>query len=208
MPATNPDPSERIHWAPKIRQSKILEIYQNDASGMLDADLIVDVGFRLLQRCHSIRIATSRSVECPRCGTEFKLAETSAWRLVPGPNLCPNPGCGWQTTPEEWHQSWHHRDLLGAAAIPAINSYLHEYPLADTPQLRMLCIDQLIHAFHISLRDGQPGRSFANNLIEGSHTQVIQLLDQLFALPGGASKDRWREDVKKMNQRRRGLGID
>jgi hypothetical protein len=199
-----PSPFERIRWAPKVRQEKIWQLYQNDALHLIDEELIEDVGYRLLHRCNSIRIATSRSVECPRCGAEFKLAETSPWRLIPGQQICPRPGCGWQTTPEEWHNSWHHRDLLGAAAIPAIETYLADYPRAATPQQRMVCIDQLIHAFHISLRDGQVGRSFANNLIEGSHTQVVDLLDRLFALPGGVEKDQWRADVQKMNQRRRG----
>ena len=53
--------------------------------------------------------------------------------------------------------------------MPAIEVYLRDYPRAASTQQRMLCIDQLIHAFHISLLDGKVGRSFANNLIEGSH---------------------------------------
>ena len=89
--------------------------------------------------------------------------------------------------------------------MPAIETYLGDYPRAATAQERMLCIDQLIHAFHVSLRDGKAGRSFANNLIEGSHKQVVDLLDRLFALPGGVKKDQWRAEVGKMFQRRRGL---
>ena len=68
----------------------------------------------------------------------------------------------------------------------------------------MVCIDQLIHAFHIGLKTGQPGRSFANNLIEGSHVQVIALLDRLFEKSGGVDKDRWRASVEEMFKRRRG----
>jgi hypothetical protein len=135
----------------------------------------------------------------------FTIPETEPWRLLPGPHACPKPGCGWETTAEEWHASWRHQDLLGAAAIPAIETYLAGYPRATTARERMLCIDQLIHAFHISLRDGTAGRSFANNLIEGSHKQVVELLDRLFALPGGVKKDQWRAEVGNMWKRRRGL---
>ena len=202
---SQPARSEKITWAPKVRQAKIWQLYQNDALGAVDEELVEDVGYRLLQRCRSIRLATQRGLECPRCGTEFTLPESEPWRLLPGPHPCPNPDCGWKTTAEEWHDSWRHRDLLGAAAMPAVETYLRDYSRADTVRQRMLCIDQLIHAFHISLRDGRAGRSFANNLIEGSHAQVVDLLDRLFALPGGVQKNKWREQTARMWRHRRGL---
>jgi hypothetical protein len=62
----------------------------------------------------------------------------------------------------------------------------------------------LIHAFHISLRTGQYNRSFANNLIEGSHQQVVDFLDRLSAKSGGVDKDEWRGKVAQMFRRRRG----
>lgn len=70
----------------------------------------------------------------------------------------------------------------------------------------MVCIDQLIHAFHVSLRDGQLNRSFANNLIEGSYQQMIEFLHGLSALPGGVDKSEWRAQVATMFRRRRGRG--
>jgi hypothetical protein len=158
----------------------------------------------LFQRCRSIQWVTRREVECPQCGTVFALAESGPWRLLPGPHFCPTPGCGWHVTAEDWHASWRHRDLLGSAAMQAVETYLHDYPLASNPQARMVCIDQLIHAFHISLRNGKLNRSFANNLIEGSHKQVVDLLDRLFERPGGVDKQQWREDVDGMFRRRRG----
>jgi hypothetical protein len=200
-----PSSHEPILWAPKVRQVKIWQIYQNDARGTVDEDLVADVGYRLLQRCRSIQLATNRCVECPRCGTEFKIQEIEPWRLLPGPHACPKPGCGWETTAEEWHASWRHRDLLGLAAEAAFETYLQDYPQAVTVQERMLCIDQLIHAFHISLRDGKAGRSFANNLIEGSHQQVVDFLDRLSGIPGGVDKELWQAEVGKMFALRRGL---
>jgi hypothetical protein len=203
---TQPSSRERITWAPKIRQAKIWQLYLNDARGTVDDDLVEDVGYRLLQRCRSIQLATNRSLECPRCGEVIKLVESEPWRLDPGIQTCPNPDCGWTTTAREWHASWRHQDMLGKAAMPAIQVYLQDYPRASGSQERMLCIDQLIHAFHISLRDGKAGRSFANNLIEGSHAQVVDLLDRLFELPGGVDKEQWRTGVNEMWRRRRGLG--
>jgi hypothetical protein len=198
------NPVEKISWAPKIRQAKIWQLYQNDAQGTVDEDLVADVGYRLLQRCRSIQLATNRSLECPRCGAVLKLPENEPWRLRAGTHPCPTPGCGWETSAEVWHDSWRHQDLLGLAAMPAVETYLRDYPRAASAQERMVCIDQLIHAFHISLRTGKAGRSFANNLIEGSHKQVVDLLDRLFARPGGVDKQQWRAEVDEMFRLRRG----
>jgi hypothetical protein len=195
---------EKISWAPKIRQSKIRELYQNDAIGAVDEVLVEDVGLRLLDRCHSIWLVTRREVECPRCGAIFTLTEPDSWKMLPGVQFCPTPGCGWETTAEEWHESWKHRELLGTAAIQAIETYLHDYPRAQKTAERMVCIDQLIHSFHISLRTGKTTRSFANNLIEASHDQVVEFLDRLSAKTGSVDKDQWRAEIKNMYNTRQG----
>jgi hypothetical protein len=195
---------EKINWPPKIRQAKIWQLYKNDALGAVDDALVEDVGFRLFHRCRSILLVTHREVECPRCGTVFPMSQPGVWVLLPGVQACPTPGCGWETTAEEWHASWRHQDLLGTAAMQATETYLHDFPLARTAQKRMVCIDQLIHSFHISLRTGKAGRSFANNLIEGSHDQVVEFLDRLSNKNGGVDKDQWRDEIGNMYDRRRG----
>jgi hypothetical protein len=195
---------EKISWSPKIRQAKIRQLYQNDALGAVDEVLVEDVGLSLLQRCHSIWLVTRREVECPRCGAVFTLSEPGSWKMLPGPQSCPTPGCDWETTAEQWHESWKHRDLLGTAVMQAVETYLHDYPRAQKTEERMVCIDQLIHTFHHSPPTGKPGRSLANNLIEGSHDQVVELLDRLSARPAGVDKEQWRADVNRMYNRRRG----
>ena len=195
---------ERITWSPKIRQAKIWHLYQNDALGAVDEALVEDVGWGLLQRCRSIRLATRGEVECPRCGAVILLNEPGTWVMLPGVRSCPTPGCGWEITAVQWHASWRHQDLLGAAAMGAVETYLCDYPRARTVEARMVCIDQLIHTFHLSLRTGKAGRSFANNLIEGSHKQVVEFLNRLAARPGGVDKEQWRMEIGGMFRRRRG----
>lgn len=195
---------EKISWSPKIRQAKIWQLYQNDARGAVDEALVEDVGLSLLYRCQSIWLVTEREVECPRCGATFSLCEPNSWKTLPGVQICRTPGCGWEMTAEEWHDSWRHRELLGTAAMPAIEIYLHDYPRAQTTEERMVCIDQLIHSFHISLQTGRTTRSFANNLIEGSHDQVVEFLDRLSAKPGRVDKDQWRAEIQHMYHTRRG----
>lgn len=195
---------EKISWSPKVRQAKLRQLYQNDALGAVDEILVEDVGLALLQRCQSIRLVTRREVECPRCGAIFSPCEPDSWKMLPGVQACPTEGCGWETTAEEWHNSWKHRELIGTAAMDAIETYLHDYPLAKRTEERMVCIDQLIHSFHISLRTGRPSRSFANNLIEGSHDQVVEFLDRLSARSGGVDKEQWRREIDTMYRTRRG----
>ncbi len=86
--------------------------------------------------------------------------------------------------------------------MQAIEMFLHDYPRAQKTEERMVCIDQLIHSFHISLRTGKTTRSFANNLIEGSHEQVVEFLDRLSAKAGGIDKDEWRAEIDSMFKRR------
>jgi hypothetical protein len=195
---------EKISWSPKIRQSKIRQLYRNDALGTVDEVLVEDVGLGLLDRLRSIWLVTHREVECPRCGATFSLCKPDSWEMLPGVQACPTPGCGWETTADEWHASWRHRELLGTAAMDAIEIYLHDYARAQKTEARMLCIDQLIHSFHISLQTGRLNRSFANNLIEGSHDQVVEFLDRLSAKPGGVDKDHWRMQISRMYKTRRG----
>ena len=125
---------EKITWPPKVRQQLIWDLYQNDALGAVDPDLVAEVGQRLYNRCRSIDIITRRMVECPRCGAQFRMTEEDSWRPLPGTLDCPSPGCGWETTSAAWHASWKHRDLLGAAAVPAFEAYLRDYPRAKTPR--------------------------------------------------------------------------
>ena len=193
---------DKISWAPKIRPAKVRQLYQNDARGSVDQVLVEEVGTGLLQRCHSIWLVTRREVECPRCEAVFPLSEPGTWRLLPGVLRCPTPGCGWETTAEEWHTSWRHRDLLGTAVMQAVETYLQDYPCAQRTEERMVCIDQLIHTFHSPV-PGKLNRSFANNLIEGSHDQVVELLDGLSARPDGVDKEEWRANIQRMYARRR-----
>ncbi len=190
--------TEKIRWAPKVSRSRIWQLYQNDARGTIDETLIEDVGFSLWLRCQSIILVSHRQVECPRCHNSF------AAQVVEEPDAikCPTLNCGWQTTQEQYHNSWRHQDLIGSNALPAFETFVKDYPSARTPQTRMLCIDHLIHAFHWGLQN-LPNRSVANNLIEGSHADVVALLDKLSEGNKAEDKEQWRKTVQAMTQRRR-----
>jgi hypothetical protein len=195
---------EKIRWAPKVRQEKLWKLYQSDAQGILDEDLLNQVGFALLARCGSIFMITEGKVTCPRCGTIF-LVRPPLTRGSPEPILCPSEGCGWLVTGEEYDLSIRHRELHIGKAGAAFAAYLDAYPRAKTPQERMLAIDQLIHAFHWDTKAKLPNRPAGNNLIEGSLPQVIDLLDRLSFGNDPQAQEKWHMTLDDMNKRRRGM---
>ena len=166
----------KIQWAPKVRRDKIWRLYRNDARGLVDETLIDDVGFALYQRCQSIIMVTKRKcIPCPRCG-HIILCPGECWsRQIP--IVCPE--CAWSATYGQYRDSWRHQDLHGGNAMYAFRTYVERYERASSPRERMLLIDRLIHAFHWSLRHNRPHGPAANNLIEGSHADVVAFLDRL-----------------------------
>ena len=183
--STNPS-VDRIRWAPKVSPGKIRRLYEQNALGIVDDELIDDVGLALHARSRSIVLVNAGQVACPRCAAVFKLTRTYRERAkgetAADPSEvahCPTPGCGWRTTAGDWWNSWRHRELHAGFGLPPIHEFFERYPLATTPRERMLLIDRLIHQFHHNLKAAGPGRKVAVNLIEGSSSQVVALLDSL-----------------------------
>lgn len=197
---------ETIRWASKISRAKIWRLYQNDARGTLDDELVEEVGWALLLRCKSIVMVSRGQLECPRCGTVFDVS--SATVDAQGARMCPAKDCGWRTTMDAYHASWRHQDLIGSNALLAFEAFIANYGKAKTARERTFHIDQLVHAFHWDMKQNVPNRSAGNNLIVGSHQEVVAFLDGLSY--GGENdigtveaKTQWRETVQHMWKRRR-----
>lgn len=196
---------DKIRWAPRVQRHKIRRLYENDARGFVDEVLLEDVGLALLDRCRSVIQVSRAEVECPLCGAVIAIGfgRPDPDAVIP----CPSSECDWSTTARRWHDSWSGRQLNGSRALPFFEEFAADYPRAADHRQRMLLIDRLLHAFHWFL--DAPSRSVANNLIEGSHDQVLALLDGLAygdASPSdrAADKERWRRQVVTMRTARRG----
>jgi hypothetical protein len=182
---------ERIRWAAKVAPGKIRRLYELDAQGIVDGELIDDVGLALHARCRSIVLVNAGQVACPRCSAVFKVARTYRERAKGEAPADPAevvacPGCEWSTTVGEWTESWRHRELHAGFGLPPIQDYAERYPLLATPRERMLLIDRLLHQFHHNLKVHTPGRLVACNLIEGNSRQARELLDSLTYGEGSA----------------------
>jgi hypothetical protein len=162
-------------WAPRVPQWKIRRLYEDDAAGLHDEDLLDDVGYSLLARCESL-IAACAAVNglarCPRCGAEIGHPGDKEAALT-----C---ACGWQARWGQYFSTIQRKQLSAAdPVIRQFQDYIARFPAAKTPRAKMLLIDALIHGFHWNLNTNTTTRPAAINLIEGRLTDVIAFLDEL-----------------------------
>ena len=161
-------------WAGRVPKWKIARLYQNDARGIYDEELIDDVAYALLDRCKSlIAVAEARRgrATCPGCGGIVGHNGERNCTLVCEP-------CGWTGSWEVYRYSFKGHHLIAPGLEPFCREYIDSLPAARTPQAKLLRIDWLIHRFHwegTALR-GQPG---ATSLIEGRAQDVNAFLSVL-----------------------------
>ena len=158
-------------WAPRVPQRKIYQLYETDAQGIYDLDLIQEVGYGLLARCESF-ITANRAREgelpCPECGQTVRREETLR---------CP---CGWTLPWADYFKTIQHKQLSGAEPVlEQFQTFVDAFPSARTPQAKMRLIDRLIHGFHWYYKTVGPTRPVAVNLIEGRLSDVVAFLDRL-----------------------------
>ena len=164
---------EELKWARRVPQHLIERLYTLDAKGIVDEELIDEVGYALYARCESIRIVTAAAwgtATCPRCRAELKHTWNKKQVLT-----C---GCGWSGTWGEYLKSYQRKQLFGGNAFPVFKEFLERWPVARKPRDKLLAIDWLIHACHLPAKMPS-ARPAATNLIEGSASELAVFLDKL-----------------------------
>jgi hypothetical protein len=154
----------------------LARLYQQDAQGLADEILIDEVGLGLYLRCRSILMVTeAREVDCPSCG-ELIACAGERWSRE-RPVVCAK--CGFSATYGQWRDSWRNQELAGGNAVRIYRAYMAAWLKARTAPKKLLLIDQLVHAFHYSVRNQQTTRPVARQLIAGSAERVLAFLDTL-----------------------------
>jgi hypothetical protein len=198
-----------IRWTPRVPKHKIRRLYEADAQGIVDQELLDDVGTTLFARCRdilTIKEARQGRVQCPRCARQGRqsVIERAHASGDARDELLACPQCGWQITWGQYRLSFKRKQLHSGGATEAFEAYVRAYPRARTPREKMLAIDHLIHAFHYSLRQQPdlPTRPAGVNLIAGKATDVVQFLDELTygdGTPPEVVEERavWRRGVRE-----------
>jgi len=162
-------------WAPCVPQRLIRRLYETDAMGIYDDDLINEVGYGLLARCESFITANrarAGELPCPQCGHTVRHRAGRQEILH-----CP---CGWELPWSDYFKAIQHKQLSGAEPVLAqFQEFVKKFPAARTPREKVLLIDRLIHGFHWYYKTQSPTRPVAVNLIEGRLGEVVAFLDTL-----------------------------
>ena len=176
-----------IEWSPRVSLHKIRELYLREARGDCDDELVEEVGFALFARCQSIlefSEAIEGRVRCKRC----QRAGRDTWILrhrLNGSEQLVCPVCGWEVRWRVYLAESEKVDgqLSAGNARAAFQRYAARYPQCTTREEKMLAIDRLIHEFHwILIEEGQDAKAWKPagvNLLRGSTTQVVQMLNEL-----------------------------
>ena len=176
---------DAIRWTRRVSQSKLRRLYQSYAEGIVDRELIDDVGITLYMRCRDIltvkRAKQERQVRCPGCDRAGQERFIERHDGLDERIRC--PACGWEIRWHDYVRSVQRRQLNAGGATEAFAGFMTRYERARSPSEKMLAIDRLIHEFHYSLKElpDQPTRPAGANLIQGRMTAVAQFLDDLTA---------------------------
>ncbi len=168
---------QEIRWAPRVRPEKIRRLYELEARGLVDAELIDEIGTALYCRCRDSLVVSDAAegrARCPRCGELFARRGDDKQQIVG----CSS--CGWQSRWIDYQKTYQHQELYARGATAELVAFMRGWERAASAREKMLLIDRLIHTWHWEARkDRQVGRPTAVNLIEGSRRQVLAFLDEL-----------------------------
>jgi hypothetical protein len=195
-----------IKWNKKVPQALIARLYNQSVSGICDDELADEVGWALYARCDSIISATNgfekKCLVCPKCGKDIPLID-DVFDCV----------CEFRATWSEFRSSYKGKQLHASNALPVFIAYQRDFPKAKTYGEKLICIDVLIHSFHIKSayyktlpsydvedESVELNRPTGANLIEGTLTEVILFLDKLSSIDAySQEKARWRSIVERAN---------
>jgi hypothetical protein len=186
-------------WAPRVSQSVIQQLYENDAQSIYDEDLLNEAGWALYHRCQSFldaNAAVAGHAHCPGCGAVID-------HHAQPDELLRCTACGWEAPWKEYFNTIQHKQLSGAEPVQAFfQEFIDRFPKAKDPQEKMLLIDRLIHGWHWNARFQMGTRAACVNLIGGSYHQVVEFLDRLSYGPGSSPglRERWQEWRAKLDQ--------
>lgn len=185
-----PDHFNQYRWCPKVSRQALKRLYASDACGLLDTDLLDDIGYSLYVRCvqgkETYEYITSGKLRCHHCG-----------ELLPWANGLMVCSCGQQYLFRDYMRSFRSNNMPSGAASQLFGRFIDEWPAAQTPAEKMRLVDWLVHEFHIDLLTGVKGRCVGINLIEGTKAQIQQLILDLAYGDVGIASNQIREDFRR-----------
>lgn len=164
-------------WSPRVRREKIRQLYHNDACGIVDEELLDDIGTTLYCRCESILKASDAAVgriHCPSCASIIRRRSVEKHEQIE----CKQ--CGWKIEWIAYQKTYQHKDLWGMGFADAMREFMTRWQARPSPREKMLLIDRLIHLWHWQFsKERGASRPAAPTFIEGRRKEVIKFLNEL-----------------------------
>jgi hypothetical protein len=162
-------------WAHRVGKSQIARLYRSCGEGLLDKELIDDVGFALYARCISMLQVTEAvhgRPPCPICGSSAQVRK--------GPTAFAEcPSCGWACPWKLYVKTYQRKGLFAGGMESFVREFVDKFSSARSHRQRLVLIDTLIHRFHWESGDHAAGRPGASSLIEGKMKDIMPFLDRL-----------------------------
>ncbi len=196
--------SSKIHWSRRVSRDKIRRLYESDARGMLDEELLDDVGYGIYARCEDmleVAEADRGRVKCRNCGNiivrqEGEEAEHPGVGIVLGggeAEMLECEQCSWHITWGEYCKSLRCMSMRASMCERLFQAFVRQWPSTQSPSAKLRLIDSLIHEFHVfDMAHGKElGGLVAPNVIQGA---TIAFMD---ALSYGAGSTPGLQDTRQ-----------
>jgi hypothetical protein len=181
--------STKIRESRRVPRDKIRRLYESDAHGMLDGELLDDVGYAIFARCQDIieiSEAGRGKVKCWNCGNIIMRREGKRRTFVGHgtvllggkTELLKCSECSWQITWGDYGKRWSGKRLGDGGAVHIFESFVRQWPSARSPSAKLRLIDNLIHEFHV-VQEGAFGAPLGVNVIQGTAKDVAELINSL-----------------------------
>ncbi len=129
-------------WSPRVKKHQIKRLYEDDARGIHDEELLEEVGYTLLCRCESFIAANQArkgNVACPSCSQIVQ-------RTVGKEEILECEKCGWRLSWSKYFKTIQGKQLSGGEDVMGpFRKFVVAFPRTRIARERMILIDQLIH---------------------------------------------------------------
>jgi hypothetical protein len=187
---------DSFHWARRVSRRDIQRLYESDARGLLDEELLDRVHYAIYARvCDMFEVREAQQtgrVKCRACGAFVPQPYRMGTRNKGNVLKCDQ--CGWQVTCGEFYDSYTGGSMLPGSVADLFEAYLARFAAVRTPSDKMLLVDWLIHQFHVM--QGVANGPVGKNVIQGTADQVRSLIETLAngpgSTPGLSSREEWQ----------------
>ena len=160
-------------WGRRLSKNDIYRLYKSEASGLLNEELLDEVGTGFYSRCETIQQVTERL--CPSCSEVIQ----GAFDGNDPDRQISCPQCQWISKWKYYHRSYKRDRIHGGRAYKYFLAYLEEYPVCKTASDKMLAIDRLIHYLHEDIDVERSVTPAAMNLVQGKRNDIREFLEGL-----------------------------